>query len=243
MRVINNIRLTALRNEGHVEFNESVISVITALEASNLPFELLFVPYKQAFDHETEALLLITKSEKTGLILEQDRVRDNTFRGLSDTVKGHRNHFETETRIAANRLWNGVFTHYGNVASKSYDAETAALRDLIRELKRPEMATAITKLNLQAWVAKLEQENNKFHDLMMERYCEATEKTTFRMKTSRVQTDRYYRAIVASVENEALLGNVPATLAHFITELNAIVHRYKGILAHEQSSKKKDNDE
>jgi len=59
-----------------------------------------------------------------------------------------------------------------------------------------------------------------------------------------VETDRYYRAIVASVENEVLLGNVPDTLNHFITELNAIVHRYKSQLtAHQHSGKKTDNNE
>jgi len=237
------IRFSRLRNELHVQFHETVISLVLALGAIKLPFEALFALYKTAFDHESEALLLITKSEKTAEIVEQDRVRDSIFRGLVDMVKGNLNHFETDMRIAANRLWNGIFTHFGNVAAKSYDAETAAINDLIRELKQPQMATAISKLNLQQWVTKLEQENNKFHTLMMERYCEATEKTTFRMKTTRVETDRYYRAIVATVENEMLLGNETPDLTHFITELNAILHRYKSQLAHEQSSKKKATDE
>ena len=235
---IINIRLTGLKNETHVQFHESVISLGTTLEPSNLPFEQLFVRYKQTFDHETEALLLITKSELTGTISEQDGKRDNMFRGFIDTIKGFRNHYETDKRVAANRLWNGVLSHYGNVTKKTMDAETAAIKDIIRELKRPEMVTAINKLNIQGWVTKLEQENDKFHSLMMERYCEATEKTTYRMRTTRVETDKFYRAIVASIENEVLLENVSATLTHFITELNAIVHRYKSILAHEQGSKK-----
>jgi len=238
-KVINTFGLVRLRNEIHVQFHETVISLIIALGAINFPFEALFALYKLAFDHETEALLLITKSEKTAEIVEQDRIRDNTYRGLADTVKGHRNHYETETRVAANRLWNGVFTHYGNVTKKSFDAETAAINDITRELKRPEMLTAINKLNLQAWVSRLELENNKFHALMMERYCEATDKTAFRMRTTRVETDRYYRAIVATVENEMLLGNQTTALTHFITEINAIVHRYKSQLAtHEHTSKK-----
>jgi len=240
MKAIIKINLARLKNEVHVEYHESVISLITALEVSNLPFVLLFVPYKEAFDHETEALLIITKSELTVAIVEQDKTRDSIFRGLSTTVKGFRKHYETEHRVAANRLWNGVLSHYGNVTSKSFDAETAAIRDIIRELKRPEMVTAINKLNLQGWVTKLEQENDKFHSLMMERYCETTEKTTFRMRTTRVETDKFYRAIVASVENEVLLGNVNPTLTHFIMELNAIVNRYRSILAHEQGSKKKE---
>jgi len=243
MTAINRINLSKLKNEPHVQFNENVNSVITTLAPENLPFEALCAPYKQMFDREKAALLLITKSEITIKIVEQDKIRDNIFRGLSDTLKGLRNHYETEMQVAANRLWNGIFTHFGNVTKKTFDAETAAINDIIRELKRPEMVTAVNELNIQGWVNKLEEENNKFHALMMERYCETTEKTTFRMRTARVDTDKFYRAIVASVENEVLLGNASETLTHFITELNAIIHRFKTIMAHEHSSKKKADDE
>ena len=243
MKAISTINLKKLKNEVHVQFHESVISILIVLEVVNFQFEQLFASYKLSFDNETAALLLITKSEFTALINEQDRQRNSIFRGLSDTVKALRNHFDTEKQEAANRLWNNIFTHYGNVTKKSLDAETAAIKDLIRELKRPEIITVTNKLNVQDWVAKLEEENDKFHALMMNRYSETTEKTSFRMSTARLETDRYYRAIVASVENEVLLQNVSTPLNHFITELNAVVHRFKSILAHEQSKKKAINEE
>jgi len=243
MDAISKIGFNKMRNEVHAQFHQNTNSLIGNLDGNELPFQKLIVPYKQTFDHEAEALLIDTKSEKTALIVEQHRVRNSIFRGFSDTVKGLRNHYDTEIRVGANRLWNSIFSHYGNITTKTFDAETAAINDFLSEFKRPEFAVVVNKLKVQDWVAKLEEENNKFHTLMMERYCEATEKTVFRMKTARLETDKFYRAIVSNVESEVLLSNVNETLTHFITELNAIIHRFKSIMAQEQGKKKGNDDE
>jgi len=57
-----------------------------------------------------------------------------------------------------------------------------------------------------------------------------------------VETDRYYRAIVESVEHKVLLKEVSPELQHFITELNAIITRTKSKLAQEAGRKKKTDD-
>ena len=233
------INLTRPKNELHVQFHESVITLIQNTGVESLPFGELFARYKSAFGNESEALLLITKSELTAQISEQDRLRDSIFRGFSDTVKGNRNHFDPEIRAAANRLWN-IFLHYGNIAQKPLDEETAAINDFLREFKRTEIAAATDRLKMKDWVDRLAQENDKFHQLMMDRYREATAKTTYRMKTARVETDRYYRAIVAAVENQALMDALSPALGNFIIELNAIISRFKSILAQELGRKNSD---
>ena len=233
---MTDIRLSRMKNEVHVQFHESVNSLIVKAGAETYSFALLYALYKQAFDNETEALNIIRKSELTAQISEHDRVRDAIYRGFSDTVKGFRNHFEPETREAANRLWN-VFVHYGNVAQKPLDAETAAINDILREFSRDGNAAAIDKLKLNDWVTKLSEENAKFHELMMERYGEPAGKTPYRMKTARVETDRYYRAIVAGLENRMMTGEISSDNA-FIIEWNAIVSRFKSILAQEFGRRK-----
>ena len=73
---------------------------------------------------------------------------------------------------------------------------------------------------------------------MMRRYNEPTGKTTYRMKTTRVETDKYYRAITAHLENQVLTGNNDANMDNFLIELNAIVKRFKNILAQQFGKKK-----
>ena len=239
---ILSISLARLQNEPHAQIHESIFTLMDRVSPSVLGITAFFPLYRQAFDNELEALNYIRKSEKTALISEQDRVRDLIFRGFSDTVKGLRNHFDPDVRQAANTLWN-VFLHYGNIAEKSLDAQTAAMNDILRELERPEMQQALEKLQLTDWCAKMDEENQKFHQLMMQRYNEATGKTTYRMKTARVETDKYFRAIATHLDNQVLTGNSDSVTDDFIFELNAIVKRFKNILAQQfgkKAAKKKE---
>ena len=233
-----NISLTRMTNEVHVQFHVSVETLMERLDLPALGLEPLGGLYKQALANEQEALLIVTKSEQTALIAEQDRARDAIFRGFSDTVKGLRNHFDDQTRSDANRLW-AVFLHYGNIAVKTLDAQTAATNDMLREFKRSDLQQAIGNLNLTDWMEKLDEENQKFHQLMMQRYNEPVGQTSFRMKTTRTETDKYYRAITAHVDNLVLTTNNDPALNDIVTELNAIIKRFKNILAQQFGKKLK----
>jgi hypothetical protein len=236
---IQSITLTRMTNEVHVQFHESVTALVEQITPEALEIVPLHGLYRKAFDDETEALLIITKSEKTAQIAEQDRVRDSIFRGFSDTVKGFRNHFDPEMREAANRLWN-VFLHYGNIARKTLDAQTAATGDMLREFEREDLKRAIEKLQVDGWRSQMDSENRKLHRLMMERYGESAAQSSVRMKTARVETDKFYRAIAAHIDNRALTGANDAAMDRFINELNAIVKRFKNILAQQLGRKTKE---
>ena len=234
---ITPINLSRLKNEQHAQFHESVHTLIEKVTPDTLGIAAFQPLYRKAFNNELEALAIIVKSELTAQISEQDRVRDQIFRGFSDTVKGFRNHFDPAVREAANRLWN-VFLHYGNIAQKPLDAQTAATNDILREFARADLQQAIDQLQVQDWCAQLDEENQKFHQLMMQRYNEPTGKTTYRMKTARVETDKFYRAITAHWENQVLTGANDQVMDDFLTELNAIIKRFKNILAQQFGKKK-----
>ena len=237
MGVVTGISLSRMKNEVHVQFNESINSLILKTGIEALEIEPFYALYRKSLDNELEALDFIRKSELTAQISEQDRVRDAIFRGFSDTVKGFRNHFDDEVRYYANILWN-VFLHYGNIAQKPLDAETAAINDFLRELQRADCAEAIEQLRMNDWIEKMNAENEKFHKLMMERYNEAAGKTTFRMKSVRLETDNYYRSIMSWIENRVTIGKMNRDNG-FIVELNAIISRFKNILAQEFGRKAK----
>jgi len=232
------INLARMTNEVHVQFHESILTLLERIAPQALGAETLFELYRPAFNNEVEALLIIRKSELTAKISEQDRTRDAIFRGLSDTVKGLRNHFDPEVRNDANILWN-VFLHYGNITKKTLDAQTAATNDMLRELKKTELIQAIENLKLSEWVEKLDEENQKFHQMMMQRYNEPVGQTQFRMKTARIETDRYYRAIMAHIDNLALTAKNDPALNDIVTEINAIIRRFKNILAQQFGKKLK----
>ena len=238
LKEIKTISLPRLNNAAHAEFHENVKITVEKAGAEALGIAEPYTLYLQAFNNELECLNIIRKSNITEQINEQDDVRDGIFRGLSDAIKSYRNHFMSEYRVAANKLWS-VMLHFGNLAPLSLDQQTALVSDIIREFRKPELAEAITFLNLDAWCNELEIENNKLRDLMTARYNEAVGKTPYRMKTTRLLTDKYYRLIVSQLEYKMAINDKPAGFDEFIIELNAIIKRYKDILAQKFGRKNK----
>ncbi|MDR1197930.1 MAG: DUF6261 family protein [Prevotellaceae bacterium] len=234
--IITRINLHSLKSETHVQFNENANSVFVKYNPQALGIKALYDLYKTAFDNEIEALDFIRKSELTAKISAQDHRRDIIYRGFADTVKGAMRHFDQEHAEAAELLY-GIIRHYGNIAQKTLDDETAAINDILREFNQPAAAAAVTLLNLQAWLDRLVEENDLLAALMSERYAETAERTPFRMKPARAETDKYYHAIVNQLENQWLAGGV--TGEAFIRELNAVIDRYKHILAQEKGERKK----
>ncbi|MDR1197734.1 MAG: DUF6261 family protein [Prevotellaceae bacterium] len=235
-KIIISINLHLLKNETHVQFNENINGIFIKYSPQTLGIKALYDLYKSAFDNETAALDIIRKSELTAKITEQDNRRDSIYRGFADTVKGAMNHFDPACAQAAETLYD-IFRHYGNIARKTLDDETAAINDLLRELSLPTAAQAVTLLGLTSWSNKLAEENTLFAELMTERYVEAAEQTPFRMKETRIETDRYYHAIVNQLENQWLTG--VTALEAVIGEMNAVIERFKNILAHEKAAKGK----
>jgi hypothetical protein len=236
------INLARMSNKVHVQFHESVITLLERITPQALSAETIHALYRAAFDIETAALLIITRSEITAQIAAQDRERDNIFRGFWDTVRGMRNHFNIEKRDCANRLWN-VFRHYGDISRLTLDAQTAATNDLIRELDRADLKQAMEDLHLVDWRNQLEIENQRFQQQMMERYTDQAGQTTVRMSTARVETDRFYRALTAHADNLLLTGSNTEAATEFVREFNVIIGRFKGILAQRLRRRSSNNEE
>ena len=230
------INLTNLRNEAHVELNETFAALVAKYNATTLGVAALFEQYQPLLADEVSVLDLIRKSGLTGEIDEQDHRRDAIFRGFADAVKSALHHFDAAKRDAATRL-ELVFAHYGNIAVKTLDQETAAIDDILRELDSAHSADVAT-LALGDWALQLNAENSRFKELMAARYGETAARPSIRMKTARIAVDKSLREIFTRIEALALI-NGGAAFEPFIKELNAVMERYKNILAQEKGRRDK----
>jgi hypothetical protein len=234
--LITRLNYVALRNEVHVEYNNTFCTLVKKYTPAALDITALYDAYKPLFDDEVSALDIVRKSELTAEIHEQDSVRDGIFRGLADAVKSALNHFDADKRTAAQKL-QVVFENYGNISAKTLDQETAAIQDLLRELNSPSHAPSVNLLALGDWASHLEIENNKFEQLMLERYTETSERPTVRMRDARLKTDRMLRTILDRIEALILINGSDA-YESFVRELNAVTERYKHILAQNKGERK-----
>jgi hypothetical protein len=234
-KLITRIDLHSLKNETHVEFNDDVDITIVGHNPQTLGIQPLYNKYKGALNSEKTSLDFIAKSAFTEEISRQDHERDMVYRGTVSVVQAAEHHFDPEQRAAARRI-NIVVERYGNISKKTLDDESAAIDDLIRELRQPALAPDIALIGLDPWLVRLEYENGTFRHLKKERYNETAGKTPVRMKTARTETDKYYLAMISQIETNQLAG-IPVNEA-FVRELNAVIERFKHILAQEIGERK-----
>jgi hypothetical protein len=202
--------------------------IMTRYDLQTLGILPQYTAYKGALNIEVDTLDIVLKSEYTGEISAQDSVRDGIFRGLADAVKSALHHFNADKRSAAEKI-SIVVENYGNIAAKSFDQETAAIDDLLRELNNSHAAD-IQLLSLDDWLSQLDSENRTFKELMSKRYAETARRPATRMKAARAGTDSALRALLDMLE--ALVAvNGPDTYLPFINELNAVSERYKNQIA------------
>jgi cell division protein ZapA (FtsZ GTPase activity inhibitor) len=237
--LITRLNYEKLRNEAHAEYGETIADLIVKYDPQALGIKPGYDVYKTSLDVEISALDVIRKSQYTDEISEQDHIRDGIFRGFADAIKSALNHFDAGKRKAAQRV-NIVIEHYGNIAVKAMDQETAAIDDLLRELNDNYTAD-IAALNTADWLAQLDTENTRFKTLMAERYTETAQRPSTSMRTARTETDKALRALLNMLE-ALIMVNGADKYAALADEINAVNKRYKNLIAQSEGRKEK-NDE
>jgi hypothetical protein len=236
-------RIEDLRHEEWFQFYTEFKTLAEQHDPSALNIDALFATFVILYARADEALEIIRKSAATEQMAEADHARDVTFRGFSDAVKSGLSHFDPSRREAARQL-KIVFDHYGNIARKAYDEETASIRNLLQEMNGVHAADIAT-LGLGEWVSRLEADNNAFDAFQQTRYAEGAGKPELRMIEIRRETDRACRDMLDRIDASILL-NGEAPYAPFVNALNVRTGRYIDILARRKghaakAAKKKDD--
>jgi hypothetical protein len=225
---IMNVKSEKLRNEEHFQFQSEFKGLVERFTPATLGIEATFAAYLPLYANEAEALDVIRKSAVTDEIDNADHLRDTTFRGMCDTVKGATNHFTPTKREAAQRIQIAI-DHFGNINAKPYDEQTASIKTLLADLITAYAADVAT-LSLEEWITELQANNDAFEALMDERYSDDAGKTQLKMKEVRREVDTAFRTITTRIDALAVV-NGPETYTPFVNELNSRVEKYNNMLA------------
>jgi hypothetical protein len=209
--------------------------LIYLFTAETLLIVELFVQFLTLFADLDKALEIIRKSPETARLDEADQLRDQTYTGLTGQVRTQKNHFDPVRREAAYRLMI-LFDHYGNLAQKAPNEETAGIYNIIQEL-RDTYSTYINVLGLDEWVDELETRNNAFGAIFKARNEETASRSKLQVKQVRKELDGVYHRIVERIES-AINLNGPEAYAPFVTRLNAFAEYYNRIIAQRQGQNK-----
>jgi hypothetical protein len=239
------INLHNLRNEEWFNFITEFKRFIEEMSPIRLKITRLFAVFLILYAKADEIIEKIRKSRMTPQIAELDKKRDTTFRGLVQTIESNKNHFDSAKRNASESL-EVVLKHYGNLAIKPYNEETAAIYNFLQEL-RENYESAIETLELTEWLNELERNNQIFEEAILERNREEASKTDLRLLDIRQETNRCYRDIIERIEALILVEEdeqEKEIYTSFVKILNTNIKRYldAGAQRKGRSDAKNDND-
>jgi hypothetical protein len=224
-----------LRNEEWFNFYTEFKTFVERTTPGVLNIDALFITFLVLYAQADDSLEILRKSSYTADIAGLDSRRDDIYHGFVAAVDSALHHYDDDRRAAAEKI-KVVLDHFGNLAIKNYNEETAGIYNFLQEL-RASRALQLATLELDGWVYELDRANQKFETAILDRNDEAAGKADqVKMLDTRRQTDRCYLDIVERIEALALIQGDTA-FADFVNALNANIERYKISLSRRAGNK------
>ncbi|MDR2564158.1 MAG: DUF6261 family protein [Prevotellaceae bacterium] len=220
--------LRRLHNEEWFNFFTEYKGFVLYITAAVLGIQQLFANFIELMQKADAALEQIRKSKVTDDIVQLDARRDNAFRMLKSALRYGLSSTDPNQLAAAKKL-EPVFKHYGNLAAKSYDDETAGIVNFIQDL-RGSYASYVEILEWEGMIAALELANNEFEAAILLRNAESADRPAYKMLDLRTKINRCYLDMIEKIEAKILL-NGDEDIAEFVKNLNSNIERYKQTLA------------
>lgn len=231
MKEINlKFNITRARNAEHYQFHSDVLDIITTGFASAQKIDSLRDTYQQLFDTENECYLSNRAYKDTLDIETADKMRDDLFLYLSQTIATGKLCPIADKKSAAQTL-DYVIDPYRGAPRLNYASNTAAIQDFILKIREARNSDAINALGLKEAVDALEEANKAFNALYSGRSTEVLSRATSeKMKSIRPQVDKAYKETVSAInalyEVNALITknrDVEIQLETVIDKINAII--------------------
>lgn len=222
---INAMRLDHLRNGAHFRLHTEFRDLVEKTGPARLKIEALWPEYSERYGGLDAALKNIVKGALANKLKNANTARDAVFSGLVKFHKVMCEHFDPAVRDAAHRI-QAVLSAHGGIAAAPLNDDTAAVRNLVQELKTGKNSVLATIAGLTPWVNKLGQLNNDFEALIQERDREeSASKNHLDMKTARHEIDEAYRRVVQTI-NSFIPFEQSTDYDAFVDALNAIIQDF-----------------
>jgi len=234
-RLVDPITLSRLRNDEHFLLHTECIRIIDEAGASPLDVVSEFEIYRELFRKVDDAQLKIVKSDLTEKILEADRKRDDIYRGLVDQTRSYKRHPLQTHKDAATRL-SILFDTYGNVTRKTYNAQTAAIINLVQDLSgnyRPD----VEFLGLDIWVEQLEALNGEVDALTGRRYDQNAGKSEVSLRDAREELDAAYYVIIERINAGVIAYRNVVPYPLCVRLLNEVLLKYNNTITRRSGGK------
>jgi len=239
MSKIESINLHGLRNNEHLQFMTDFDALIINKVASELGIESLYPAFNNAWMAEDAAIRVEQGSIKSKTIDQLDKLRGKTWGAIALNVKATLSSpFEDEAESA--KVIQRIFDQYGNMRKLSFNEESAANSNLVKDLQAPANVVHLEKTGITAWVSELKNQNEQFGVVFNERNTELADRENGDVRAVRVQIDPLYAQIVEKINAAIILEVAKPVAITFASELNEKIKYFQTALASRSGRGKKD---
>lgn len=242
MLEINSIYLKRMLNNEHFQFMTDVNSLMVLYKPEMLGIQAQYPAFEAALAEEDLRMKAEQGSLKSLSISQLDGLRDRTWNAIKGRVKSTLDSpFETEQENA--RALKRVIDLYGDVRHMSYNAETAAISNLVNDLKSVENAGYLLSVGVGPWIDELEKQNKTFIEQMDARNKEYADRESGDVRSARLVIDPIYTEIVDRLNAMLLLNIASDEVTPFVKELNEKIKYYEKVVKARESKNKSKSDE
>ena len=203
------IHTALFKNYRIQEFLQFITNILLIVKRHD-PAKLKIAPYFTTLTQHHESLVAAYKqdtlSEVTPQLAQLDAKRDEAIVCLRQVCEGYMRHPDERLRIAGKTIVECIDKYGSKLYHLNYGAETAALKNLVRDLQTNDACIiALKDLHMEALVQQMHETNLKFEDLFIERLVEFSQ---YEGKTTRELTQlttEAYRTLVQYIDAHALL--------------------------------------
>ncbi|MDR1484949.1 MAG: DUF6261 family protein [Planctomycetaceae bacterium] len=218
MNKIISIHFRYLRSEAHYQFLTLYNQLLTEFPSVQSVVSVFYNEFIDLLNQEKQIVDRQRSSEYTKQIAEADHFNDRLITGIRETVDAALHHFDPNIVAAAQSVYLRLKT-FGEIQSKSYEEEAAAIGILLDDLKSPEFSGKTAILGLDPWITELTSTLEHFNELLRFRNVEQADKPQQRLREIRKQIELVYHTMIAHINSAAIL-DPSGMYVEFINRLN-----------------------
>lgn len=173
-----------------------------------------------------DSLRTVSKSKVADKLVAADEARDKAYAILKQFLQANGQIAEEDIQTAYGKIAE-QFNQFKNVATKTYEEESAALTQLIKKLKSADFKESVKKLGLENHLARLTQAQEQFETLYQTRLEETKAKTKSQTKLLKAELVNSYDSLADYIAVNAYHHTDKPHLKALLTDINAIRSRYK----------------
>ena len=169
--MIKSSNLARLAQLDLFQVTKNILSFLNAADLQSLMLKKVVTDMQTAFDDFDKAIIKARKTGYTDLLYQTDAARDGVLKGFVSFVKGNL-HIGNADKTADAKTLLEIVNKYPYIPTLPLRDETAAITNLLQDLKQSEIFLKVNFLGAAPFIGMLEEENTKFENL----YNQRTEK-------------------------------------------------------------------